>query len=57
MKFYDLDEPDYREINHSHWYKLPLCLEWVKFMQKKHYKKLVHPAEDNTPSTSDSAGN
>ena len=30
MKFYDLDEPDYRELKHNHWYKLPLCLEWVQ---------------------------
>ena len=49
MKFYDLDEPDYRELSHNHWYKLPLSLEWVKFMQKRQYKKLMHPAEDNTP--------
>ena len=41
MKFYDLDEPDYREMNHNHWYKLPLYLEWVMFMQKRHYKKLM----------------
>ena len=57
MKFYDLDEPDYRELNHNYQYKLPLCLEWVEFMQRRHYKKLMHPTGDNTPSTSDSDGN
>ena len=29
MKYYGLDEPDYQEVTHNFWYKLPLCLEWI----------------------------
>ena len=27
MRYYGSEEPDYQEVTHNFWYKLPLCLE------------------------------
>ena len=55
MKYFGLKEPDYSEITHDFWYKLPLCLEYIKFLQEKHYQDLQQST--NTPAASSSNGN
>ena len=57
MKYYGLEEPDYQEITQNFWYKLPLCLEWIRFMQKRHYMSLRQPGEVTAPEASGSDGN
>ena len=57
IKYYGLEEPDYQEETHNLWYKLPLCLEWVRFMQKRHYMKLRQPEGNTAPGASGSDGN
>ena len=55
MRYFGLEEPDYSEITHEFWYKLPLCLEYIRFLQKKHFQKVKQGA--NTPAASGSSDN
>ena len=55
MKYFGLKEPAYSEITHDFWYKLPLCLEYIKFLQKKYYQDLQQST--NAPAASGSNGN
>ena len=54
MKYYGLEEPDYQEVTHNFWFKLPLCLEWTRFMQKRHYMSLRQPEKVTAPGASGS---
>ena len=40
MRYFGLKEPDYSEITYEFWYKLPLCLEYIKFLQREHFEAL-----------------
>ena len=55
MEYFGLKEPAYSEITRDFWYKLPLCLEYIKFLQKKYYQDLQQST--NTPAASGSSGN
>ena len=57
MKYYGLEEPDYQEVTHNFWYKLPLCLEWIRFLQKRHYMSLRQSGEVTAPGASGSDDN
>ena len=56
MKYYGLEEPDYQEVNHNFWYKLPLYLEYVSFVQKRH-KQSKQPTGNAASGASGSNGN
>ena len=53
MKYFGLKEPDYSEITYELWYKLPLCLEYIKFLQREHFEALQQ--KDKTPAASGSS--
>ena len=55
MKYFGLKEPAYSEITYDFWYKLPLCLEYIKFLQKKHYQDLKQPT--SAPAANGSSDN
>ena len=57
MKYYGLEELDYQEVTHNFWYKLPLCLEWIMFMQKRHYTSLKQSAGNTASGASGSDDN
>ena len=57
MRYYGLEEPDYQEVTHNFWYKLPLCLEWIRLMQKRHYTSLKQSSENTVLGASGSEDN